>query len=271
MADTTREPVLELLETVWTSIAELGATLTEDEWATPSELPGWTAKDCLSHMAGTELALLGEPVPTVAVDHLPHVTSPFATMIEVWVEAWRDRSGAEVLGEFLDATRRRIEAMDAFTEEDWSRPSWSPVGEVPYRTFMDVRVFDCWMHEQDIRRAVHRPGGMHAGADLSLGRLGNTLGFVIGKRAAAPEGSTVVVEVTGPYPRTFAVGVEGRAQMLDAPPSDPTVRLSMDLETFSALCGGRWSSERALAEGRVEIAGNAELADRILGGLATTP
>jgi uncharacterized protein (TIGR03083 family) len=271
MATTKREPVCELLATVWDSIAQLGAGLSEDDWATPSELPGWTAKDCLSHMAGSEFGLLGEPAPEVAVDHLPHVTNPFAAMIEVWVESLRPRSGAEVLALFQDATRRRLEAMEAFSEDDWARPGWSPVGEAPYRTFMEVRVFDCWMHEQDIRRVVGRPGGMHAGAELSLGRLGHTLGFVIGKRAGAPAGSTVVVEVTGPFERTFAVGVAERAEPLAEPPADPTVRLSLDLETFAALGGGRWSSERALGEGRVSVAGDAELAGRILAGMATTP
>jgi uncharacterized protein (TIGR03083 family) len=271
MSDNDREPVLDLLETVWTSTAELGATLTEADWATPSELPGWTAKDCLSHMAGTELALLGEPAPEVAVDHLPHVSSGFAAALEVWVEARRSAPGAEVLAEFVDATRRRLEAMASFTEDDWSRAGWSPIGEVPYRTFMEVRVFDCWMHEQDIRRVVGRPGGMHAGAELSVGRLGNTLGFVVGKRADAPEGSTVVVDVTGPYPRTFAVVVEGRARPLEAAPADPTVRLTLDIEAFSALCGGRWSRERVLDEGRVQVAGDTGLADRILASMATTP
>jgi uncharacterized protein (TIGR03083 family) len=271
MADTAREPVLDLLETVWNSMAALGAELDEHDWATPSELPGWTAKDCLSHMAGTERSLLGEPSPEVSVDHLAHVTSPFAAMLEVWVEARRDASGAEVLAEFVDATTRRVAALAAFSEQDWAKVGWSPVGEVPYRTFMEVRVFDCWMHEQDIRRVVGRPGGITAGAELSLDRVGAGLGFVVGKRASAPDGSTIVVEVTGAYPRTFALAVDERAQVLDAAPSDPTVRITTDLEAFCALGGGRWSGQRARAEGRVSITGDLDLGHRIVDGMAITP
>jgi uncharacterized protein (TIGR03083 family) len=264
------EPILGLLAAEWAAIAELGATLTDDDWERPTDLPGWTAKDCLSHMVGSELALLGEPAPDVAVDHLPHVASPFAAMIEVWVEARRATPGSEVLDEFTAATTRRLDVLGAMGDDEWSRPGWSPVGEVPYRTFMEVRVFDCWMHEQDIRRAVGRPGGLDTDpAELSLGRIGDGLGFVVGKRAGAPEGTTVVVEVTGPRARTWALGVTDRARTLDVVPADPTVRLRTDLETLCALGGGRWDRRRAA--GNVEVAGDPDLAARILDGMAITP
>jgi len=267
------EPVVGLLAGEWAAIAELGADLSEDEWSTPTDLPGWTAKDCLSHMSGTELALLGEPAPTVSVDHLDHVTSGFAAALEVWVEARRPVPGAEVLAEFTDATNRRLTVLGQLTPEEWDRLGWSPVGEAPYRTFMDVRVFDCWMHEQDIRRAVGRPGGLDtAAAELSLDRMLATLGFVVGKRAGAPEGATVMFTITGPFPRSVAVGVtDGRARVLDDEPADPTATITTDIETFCALGGGRWFAEECITEGRVALGGDSDLARRVVESMATTP
>ena len=266
------EPVVRQLADEWAAIAALGAELDEDDWATPTDLPGWTAKDCLSHMVGSELMLLGEPAPDVPVDHLPHVANGFAAMIEVWVEARRPVPGAEVLAEFADATRRRLEVLGAMDDEAFATVGWSPVGEVPYRTFMEVRVFDCWMHDQDIRRAVGRPGGLDSpAAALSVGRIGAGLGFVVGKRAAAPEGSTIVVEVAGTPPRTFALEVSGRARALDEPPAEPTVTIATDTEVFCALGGGRWDAARALDSGRITVAGDTALAQRILAGMAITP
>jgi uncharacterized protein (TIGR03083 family) len=267
----TGERITGQLATVWASITDVGSTLSEADWSTPTDLPGWTAKDCLSHMAGTEAMLLGEPVPDVSVDHIPHVTSSFIAMMEVPVEARRATPGAEVLAEFVDVTNRRLAALAALTDDDWSTPGWSPVGEVPYATFMEVRVFDCWMHDQDIRRAVGRPGGINVGAEVSLGRIELGLGFIVGKRADAPDGTTVVFEVTGPYPRTYAVAVDGRAALTDDIPDDPTVRITTDLEVFTALGGGRWSGERAMATGRVTVAGDTDLAGRIVSGMAITP
>jgi len=261
-----------LLAEEWSAITEMGSTLTEADWGTPTDLPGWTAKDCLSHMAGTELMLLGEPAPEVAVDHLDHVNSSFAAMIEVPVEARRGTPGAAVLAEFVDATTRRVAALRAMTDEQWAKVGWSPVGEVPYAMFMHVRVFDCWMHEQDIRRAVGRPGGLDsAAAALSVGRIGDGLGFVVGKRAGAPDGTTVVVEVTGPSAASFALGVEGRARMLDEAPTDPTVTITTDTEVFAALGGGRWDGERAMGTGRVTISGDTALGERIVASMAITP
>lgn len=267
----TGERITGQLATVWASITELGSGLNEADWNTPTDLPGWTAKDCLSHMAGTEAILLGEPVPDVSVDHIPRVTSPFIAMMEVPVEARRATPAAKVLAEFVDVTNRRLAVLAAMSDEQWSTPGWSPVGEVPYATFMEVRVFDCWMHDQDIRRAVGRPGGINVGAEVSLGRIERGLGFIVGKQAEAPDGTSVVFEVTGPYPRTYAVVVDGRAGLTDDIPTDPTVRITTDLEVFTALGGGRWSSERAMDTGRVTVTGDNELAGRILSGMAITP
>jgi uncharacterized protein (TIGR03083 family) len=267
----TGERITGQLATVWASITELGSGLNEADWDTPTDLPGWTAKDCLSHMAGTEAMLLGEPVPDVSVDHIPRVTSSFIAMMEVPVEARRATPAAKVMAEFVDVTNRRLAVLAELSDEEWSIPGWSPVGEVPYATFMEVRVFDCWMHDQDIRRAVGRPGGINVGAEVSLGRIELGLGFVVGKRAGAPDGTSAVFEVTGPYPRTYAVVVDGRAGLTDDIPTDPTVRITTDLEVFTALGGGRWSGERAMDTGRVTVTGDNELAGRILSGMAITP
>ena len=260
------------LDEVWTSVADLADGLDEAAWATPTDLPGWTAKDCLSHLVGTELMLMGEPAPDVAVDHLEHLANPFAAVIEVWVEARRPRTGAEVAAEWREVHPRRLAELRALPDEAWDAVGPSPVGDVPFRDFMEVRVFDSWMHEQDIRRAVDRPGPLTGRcAEVAVGRVRAGLGFIVGKRAAAPDGSTVVVEVTGPAGGTYAVAVDGRAREVDEVPTDPTVRLTLDVEAFCALGGGRWRGEVVRRQGRVAVAGDEALADRILAGMAITP
>lgn len=260
------------LEEVWGSVAALADELDEEAWATPTDLPGWTAKDCLSHLVGTELMLLGEPAPDVPVDHLEHLTNPFASFIEVWVEARRPVPGADVAAEWRQVVPRRLAELRALPDEAWDEVGPTPIGEAPYRDFMEIRVFDSWMHEQDIRRAVGRPGHLEGpSAEVSVGRVRAGLGFIVGKRAAAPEGTAVVVEVTGPAGGTFAVVVDGRAREVDEVPERPDVGLTMDVETFCALGGGRWRGADALRDGRVAVAGDEDLAGRILAGMAITP
>jgi uncharacterized protein (TIGR03083 family) len=261
------------LEEVWRSTIQLGRTIADDEWDRPTDLPGWSVRDCYSHLVGTERSLMGDPMPEVAVDHLPHLTGPMAAMIELPVEARRTTPGAEVLAEWEDVSARRLAELRAMPDEQWDVVGWSPVGEVPFRTFMEVRVFDSWMHEQDVRRALGRPGHLHGPCvAVSVGRIRNALGFVVGKRAGAPDGASVVFEVTGDDGGTFPVVVAGgRARLADEVPADPTVHLTLDVETFCALGGGRWSGERARAEGRVAVTGDEALADAVLGAMAITP
>ena len=63
----------------------------------------------------------------------------------------------------------------------------------------------------------------------------------------------------------MALRVEGgRAKSLDEIPVTPTVRLTMDAETFACLGCGRWSPEATLKAGRVQMAGDAVLGQTIL-------
>lgn len=266
------EPVIELLAQEWTAIDELCTDLTEQQWKTPTALPGWTVQDNVSHMLGTERALLGDPPPVVEVSHLDHVSNPFGEMLEVWVEARRHLQGGAVLGEYREVIPRRLEQLRAMSEEDFDRVGWSPIGDVPYREFMTVRVFDCWMHEQDIRRALDRPGHLSGPVvENALVRFEAALGYVVGKKAGAPDGSSVVFEIDGVPHRTYAVIVDGRAAVVDEVPPDPTARVKLPLESFVALGGGRWSRVEAERAGDMALEGDTGLAERVVDSLAFTP
>src|ERR1700730_3920954 len=85
-------------------------------------------------------------------------------------------------------TERRMVALRAMTSDGWEAPTDTPVGPGTYALFMEIRIFDCWVHEQDIRRALDRPGHLEGPiADVAMARLSGSLGFVVGKRVGAPE------------------------------------------------------------------------------------
>ena len=88
---------------------------------------------------------------------------------------------------------------------------WSPEGEVPYRDFLASRVLECWAHEQDVRRALGRPGGRNGMGELTaLDRCERTMPYVVGRRVAPPDGTTVRFVVTGVLGRQVTVAVDGR-------------------------------------------------------------
>ncbi len=259
------EPIIDVLEAEWRAMCDLAEDFGESEWETPTELPGWSVKDCYSHVIGTEEMVRGEPAPDVDLSGLDHLTAPSSMFTEPPVAIRRNRSGSEVLGELRSITASRIEELRALPAEGWEAIGFTPAGEGPYREFMNIRAFDCWLHEQDVRRALGRPGHQEgAVAEHAMERCQLAMGFVVGKKAGAAEGTSVVFEVTGSMARSIPVVVEGRARVVEEVPATPTVRITMDQETYWCLGAGRWDPGEALSSGRVTITGDEELGERVV-------
>ncbi|HEX6476995.1 MAG TPA: maleylpyruvate isomerase family mycothiol-dependent enzyme [Acidimicrobiales bacterium] len=264
---------IDQLAQVWRSTAAACEDLSPEQWDTMTDCPGWTVRDQLAHVIGTESALLGRPSPDPAPSGLPHVHNPMGEINEAWVEARRQLPGDKVLAEFEEVTAARVAALGAMTDEELEANTPSPVGEVPYTTFMDVRVMDCWTHEQDIRRALGRPGHPDGPApNAAIDRFVSSLGYVVGKRVGAPDGATVVLELrTVPAARRIAVVMsDGRARSTK-PPADPTVRITIDPEAYACLAAGRWTADRAVASDRVAFVGDEALGRRVVGNMSITP
>jgi uncharacterized protein (TIGR03083 family) len=264
------EPVIDRMVQVWASMVEACQGLDAEQWARPTDCPGWTVKDQLSHCVGIERMILGDPA-ALPLDAVPaHVGNAIGAMNEACVEARRSVPGAEVLAEFVEATNRRIDALEAMTAEEFDAMGWSPLGEAPYREFMETRIVDTWAHEQDIRRALDRPGGRNgAGEEATLDWCERMMPYVVGKRVAPPEGAVVLIAVAGVLGRRIAIRTEaGRAAATPEPTSPPAVTLSLDQATFWLLCLGREAAGPTLATGRVLVEGDQAIGRRMLGSMA---
>lgn len=259
--------IVEKLRTVWGDLAALCESLTGDQWTAPTDCPGWDVKDQLSHIAGTESWLLGRPIPEHDLGEHEHVHNPIGRQNELQVDWRRSWTPAEVLEDFRDVTAERLAVLEAYGDEDWEKDSFTPVGPGTVRDFMQIRIFDCWVHEQDIRRAVEIPGGTDGlVADHALGRILQALPFVVGKKAGAPDGSSVLISIEDKDDVGIGV-VDGRARQLDSPPENPTATISVDFETLACLGCGRWDPAYAMDLGRVEIDGDEDLAHRVVDNL----
>ena len=258
-------PAVDLLGRTWDSIDALCADLTEEDWKTPTACEGWSVQDQVSHLIDYEAGALGRLRPDHTVGELPHLKNPMGQANEVGVDYRRRFSGAEVLAEFREVMAERRAQLGKLTDEDLVTEVQTPVGKGTLADMLQLRLMDTWSHEQDIRRAVGRPGHVEGPAvDGALTYFFKLVPFVVGKRAGAPEGASVVFDVGN---RIVPVQViDGRAALVETEPSSPTTRLTMDAATFAALVGGRTAS----ADG-VTIDGDHDLADRVLSNLALMP
>ena len=212
------DPVVDLLEQIWRSTAQACAGLTEPEWEAPTDCPGWTVRDHLSHLIGTELRPARRVLAAAGSDPVPdYVRNPIGQINEAWIEARRRRAGDRSARGVRRGDRPPAGASSGVPARRAVRDvvGWSPSARSPYRDFMQVRAFDSWVHGQDIRWAVDRPGDRDGrGEAISIGSVALGLPFVVGRKVAPPDGTTVVFEIEGPLARTVALEmVAGRAQV----------------------------------------------------------
>jgi uncharacterized protein (TIGR03083 family) len=268
-----KDDVLEGLFASWDSIAALLAGLSEDEWRTATALPGWDVHAVVAHIVGTESMLLGlaTPEPDVDLETLEHVRNFVGAMNEPWVRSLRGESGAALLERFRDVTAQRRAVLIAIPVEEWNAPTQTPAGPDSYGRFMRIRAFDCWMHEQDIRAALGREpsAAQLSGADArqSLDEMAASMSFVVGKKGQAPDGSRVLLQLTGPLSREIRVAVDGRAALVeDFGGAEPTAVVTLDGLQFTRLAGGRGLVDYRPAD--IDYSGDAVVGKRIVENLA---
>lgn len=247
-------------------------SLDDEDWSRPTDLPGWDIHAVAAHLAHLESELSGVEQTTVEVPALDHIRSPMGAYTEMGPRARADWTPAQIVDELSRTTQSRATELRENPPTDGSsRPPITPGGiGWSWETLLRNRPFDVWMHEQDIRRAVGRPGGQNTpGAAHAVHVLTRSFPFSVGKRVSPPAGTTVVLEVRGDQPVHLAVEVNpgGRAVPMTSDPANPTTRLRMDTETFIILGGGR----RSPADVEVQVEGDQELGRRILDAMAVTP
>jgi uncharacterized protein (TIGR03083 family) len=266
--DETPRAIVGTLTTTWRVLSDVCTGLTEAQWKAPTDLPGWSVQDVLAHVIGTERHLQGlapaDPPPGPAPTH---VRNPMGEFNESEVAARRSRPGVEVLAEWDELRELRRTTLEAAGPDYFAQPMLTPTGPGTMTDFLAVRILDCWVHEQDIRRAISAPGGLDTpGAEHTIDRLLRALPMVVGKRAACPEGDAVVVELTGPVTRRVTCEVtDGRAHFVDAASSTPHTTIVMDSECYVLLTTGRRTADQV--SGRVTITGDRQLAGRVVAGL----
>lgn len=270
-------PSLQTYADAWThsveAISELVQPLTEGEWNKPTPCPGWSVRDIVSHVIGLDCEMLGDPRPIHTLPRdLYHVQTEGQRYMEMQVDVRRHHTAPEMTAE-LEYTIIRRSRQLRNESRDPSTKIRGPLGtEQTLELATRLRAFDVWVHEQDLRTALQKPGNLDSpGAYVARDLLLHGLPKVVAEKAGAPANSAVVVDVSGPveFLRTVRVDADGKAVVDNTPSLGPLVSFGLDWETYVRLACGR-VAHTAVAD-RVKVDGDRALGEAILREFAVTP
>jgi maleylpyruvate isomerase len=161
-----------------TTQALLGATIqvSDDDWAGPSSLPGWTRAELAAHIARQADAVRGMVEGALRGERVP--LYPSAEAREDGIRAGAGRTGLAIQEDLDEACGRLDAAFDRV--EDWSVPvdyrgTSTPLAMLPFGRLAEVVV-----HHVDL--AIGRDFD-----DLDDAVAGLALDWAVGRIAQAPE------------------------------------------------------------------------------------
>lgn len=279
------------------SFADVADGLREEDWDRPTSLPGWTARDVLAHVVHIEDYLSGSehpvggwvaPAEPVEVGTPEHVRNAFAVWNEEGVRARDDRSPAELVAELRGLVEVRSAIMyDA--DLDLDTPVRTVRGqEGPFGDVTRLRIVDVWMHEQDLRDVVDRPGSLDSpGASQFMELVMDSLCQIVLHRVRPEPGTVVILESTGPVMARGGVRIGADADgepvahelftghttadddepSVDDESADRATTISMSTYYLARRAAGRV----ATADTAYHVVGDEDLAVQVLDALTVTP
>jgi uncharacterized protein (TIGR03083 family) len=132
-------------------LAEALASLDEEQWAHPSRCDGWSSRDVIVHLDGTNAfwsysiaaGLRGEPSQVLAA------FDPAATPAEM-VAAAADVPTSAVLDQFVASSEALVNLLASLDEADWTAQAEAPPGHQSVSAVAHHALWDSWIHERDI-------------------------------------------------------------------------------------------------------------------------
>ena len=284
------------LQDCYTNIEALCADLSDAQWQKQSLCPDWNVRDVVNHVTSIEAVMAGwlpeddkTPPPFErAAEFLGETEGGNPAFVDK-VRAVYDRLGIDCAPTFEAAVIAYLGArpkgargqhqysvtdtgldLAALTDADLARPSWMPVGPGTYGRFLEIRVFDFWVHERDITTALGRKtDDTGIAAEIALAEVEGSIGYIAGKKVGVPDGKSITFRLTGPIVRDINVAVDGRAKRIGRL-DNPDATLITDSTTFIQLACGRIDPQVPIDSGAVSWQGDDELGERAARNLRFT-
>lgn len=263
-------------ERTMSAVVDLGLSCREADFDRPTECPGWTVKDQISHIVGAEKRLAGARTPRAEVPDYEHIRNKYGLINEQDVQARRHLPGSEVVAELAAYLPQRMEQLHG--EQSLDVVVGGALGpETTLREHLTNRILEVWCHEQDIRAALGRPGDLDtAAAALFTTAVFAALPTVVSRGAGITPGHAVILDVTGPLVARDGVRVcvdddgspcaeplfSGHDRHDGLQPEDVTT-IHLTTEALTRRASGRRSTDEII----YTVTGDGEIARAVLDAL----
>jgi uncharacterized protein (TIGR03083 family) len=240
-------------------------------WELSSACELWQVRDVVAHLTGGAERQIESMARGLRGDANPppaFVPMDVATMSAHNARrdvALRERLGEELLATFATRYDQLGELLAKFGPQDWGKPCWhARRGVMPAREYVDLRIQELAVHDWDIRWAIEpEPHLDRESVPLLLEAAPTWLAMSFRPGPKLPSPLVYRFEVTGWPSRRHLVVVAGDSfRVIPRSEAEADVVLRCDPETYLLLVCGRLPAAGAVAEGRLVVVGDTQLAEQ---------
>ncbi len=132
-------------------LAEVLATFDAEHWSAPSRCEGWSTKDVIAHLVGTNVFWTASIRAGLAGAPTRFLTAfdPATTPAEM-VEAVQDVTVSALLEQFEESNEVLAGTLGGLGPDDWLLWAEAPPGHVAVQAVTLHALWDSWVHERDI-------------------------------------------------------------------------------------------------------------------------
>ncbi|MBI4728618.1 MAG: maleylpyruvate isomerase family mycothiol-dependent enzyme [Acidobacteria bacterium] len=238
--------------------------LAEERWETIA-LPGWRVREVAAHVVSTDEAALTGKMFALGLRRLP--MADMEAWNETQVGRWADRPIPAILHGLEVWGRRMSRALSALPGPVARSRIPTPFGSVSFLWLGMARVYDEWVHAEDVRRAVGLP------SDDSTEAVGPVLRQLLAgipyqtlpRIAPGATGTVVLSMAGGDLP---PVGFDLGARRYGAGIDEGDGAIEADAAPLVMVAAGRDPWREAESAGHIRIRGERAPAEALLEALS---
>lgn len=245
--------------------------LPSDAWSRPSACDRWQVRDVVAHLASGAEFYLGNisrglggdlsppegypPAGTGVRGAFPEANAQSAISV-------RERLGNQLLFTFNSTNDQLNQLLAGLGPQDRDNLCYHLIGNIPVRTYIDLRIAELAIHGWDIRSRLESEAHLSGGSQsVLMDRIPRFVERNFRPGSSLPAPVRLRFELTGAVPTRTDIVVEGdKARMEPTVAAGANVTFHSDTETFVLLMYGRLTLASAIADDQVLVEGDHGLA-----------